>query len=74
MLHYQYMGLYNAKNRFRENADIYLEMIRYSRDERQRRILHELFEENATKAQTFEANFSNLHRHRGLRTKTEDAN
>jgi hypothetical protein len=54
------MGTYDARNCFREKADIYLEMIQYARDERQRRILHELFEENEAKAHTFETNSWNF--------------
>jgi hypothetical protein len=48
------MGLYNAAKMFRERADIYLEMIRYVRDERQRQILHKLAEDNKAKADLFE--------------------
>ena len=44
------MGLYNTTNLFRRHANIYLEMIGYVRDERKRRILHELFEECEGKA------------------------
>jgi hypothetical protein len=39
---------------FREKADVYLDMIGYVRDERSRRILHELFEEWDEKAKIYE--------------------
>ena len=39
---------------FREKADAYLGMTGLVRDERQRRILHELFEENETRAEFLE--------------------
>jgi hypothetical protein len=39
---------------FREKADVYLDMIGYIRDERSRRILHELFEEWDAKAKIHE--------------------
>ena len=39
---------------FRQKADTYLEMTRLARDERKRRILHELFEENEAKAELLE--------------------
>jgi hypothetical protein len=48
------MGLSNAANLFRKKADTYLAMISYAGDERQRRILHKLFEENEKKADAFE--------------------
>jgi hypothetical protein len=45
---------------FRETADIYLDMIGYVRDERSRRILHELFEEHEAKAEIQEASLCNF--------------
>jgi hypothetical protein len=39
---------------YRDKADAYLEMTGYVRDERRRRILHELFEENEAKAELLE--------------------
>ncbi len=48
------MDLHNAAQVFREKADMYLDMTGYVRDERQRRILHELFEENEAKAEILE--------------------
>jgi hypothetical protein len=39
---------------FREKAATYLEMTGHVRDERRRRILHELFEENEAKAELLE--------------------
>jgi hypothetical protein len=50
------MGLYNAAKMFRHRANVYLEMMRYARDERQRQILSELFEDSKTKAKLFEDN------------------
>ena len=44
----------NAAKMFRENANIYLKMIEYVPNEQQRRILHELFEENEARAEFFE--------------------
>jgi hypothetical protein len=44
------MAFFDPKT-FRETADIYLDMIGYARDERSRRILHELFEEYEAKAE-----------------------
>ena len=44
----------DAAKIYREKAGAYLEMIRYVRDERRLRILHELFEENEAKAELLE--------------------
>jgi hypothetical protein len=44
----------DAAKRFRETADTYLDMIRYVSDERKRRILQDLFEENEAKAELLE--------------------
>ena len=54
------MGLYNAAKSFREKANMYLEMIRYVREDRHRLILHKLFEENEMKADAFEIRASRL--------------
>ena len=44
----------DAAKWFREKADMYLEMTGLVRDDRQRRVLHELFEENQAKAEFLE--------------------
>jgi hypothetical protein len=44
----------DAAKRFRETADTYLDMAKYVSDERRRRILHDLFEENEAKAELLE--------------------
>jgi bacterioferritin (cytochrome b1) len=44
----------DAAKLFREKADMYLKMTGYARDEYQRRILHELFEENEERAEFLE--------------------
>jgi hypothetical protein len=43
-----------AARSFRQKADIYLKMTAYARDERERRILHELFEKNEAQAELLE--------------------
>lgn len=48
------MSPVEAAKIFREKADTYLEMTRRVRDERERRVLHELFEENEAKADLLE--------------------
>jgi queuine/archaeosine tRNA-ribosyltransferase len=45
------MSPLEAAKLFREKADLYLEMTSHVCDERQRQILHELFEENEAKAE-----------------------
>jgi hypothetical protein len=48
------MGFYNATKIFRRKADMYLEMIGHVRDERKRRIVHQLFEKYETMADALE--------------------
>jgi hypothetical protein len=53
----------DAAKLFREKADAYLDMTAYARDERGRRLLHELFEENQAKAELLE---QMVHSHEGF--------
>ena len=48
------MSPLEAAKLFRQKADTYLDMTGYVRDERGRRILHELFEEAEAKAELLE--------------------
>jgi hypothetical protein len=48
------MTVQDAAQFFREKADMYFDMIAYVRDERRRRILHDLFEENEARAEFLE--------------------
>jgi hypothetical protein len=48
------MSLAEAAETFRKKADTYRDMAGSVRDERRRRILHELFEENEAKAELLE--------------------
>jgi hypothetical protein len=48
------MSPHEAAKLFREKAGAYLEMTGYARDEQQRRLLHELFEENEKNAELLE--------------------
>jgi hypothetical protein len=57
---------------FRENADMYLEMTGRVRDDQQRRVLHELFEENEARVEFLEGilrsqeGFEDLRSRRGM--------
>ena len=59
------MSPLDATRLFRERADVYLDMTGYVRDERQRRILHELFEENEARAELLERM---MHSYEGFET------
>ena len=48
------MSPLDAAKIFREKADAYLDMTRFANDERQRRLLHDLFEENEARAEFLE--------------------
>jgi hypothetical protein len=48
------MSPLDAAKIFREKADAYLDMTRFANDERQRSLLHELFEENEARAEFLE--------------------
>jgi len=48
------MSPLDAAKIFREKADAYLDMTRFANDERQRRLFHELFEENEARAEFLE--------------------
>jgi hypothetical protein len=48
------MSPLDAAKLFREKADAYLDMTGFAADERQRRLLHELFEENEARAEFLE--------------------
>jgi hypothetical protein len=48
------MSPHEAAKLFREKADMYLEMTGSARGEQQRRLLHELFEENEAQAELLE--------------------
>jgi hypothetical protein len=48
------MSPLDAAKLFRQKAEMYLDMTGHVRDERRRRILHELFEENEAKAELLE--------------------
>jgi hypothetical protein len=48
------MSLLRAAQLFREKADMYLDMTGFVRDERRRRVLHEMFEESEAKAEMLE--------------------
>jgi hypothetical protein len=48
------MSPLDAAKIFREKADAYLDMTKFANDERQRRLLHERFEENDARAEFLE--------------------
>jgi hypothetical protein len=48
------MSPLDAAKIFREKADAYLQMTKFANDERQRRLLHEPFEQNESAQNSFE--------------------
>ncbi len=66
------MSPLDAAKLFRENADAYLAMTGFAMDERQRRLLHELFEENEARAELLEADDAVARRLRSLSGRTPD--
>jgi hypothetical protein len=53
-LYFHQMSPFDAAKLFREKADVYLDMTAHVSDERHRRVLHELFEENDARADLLE--------------------
>jgi hypothetical protein len=57
------MSPLDAAKLFRQKAEVYLDMTGYVRDERRRRLLHELFEEIEARAELLERM---MHSHEGF--------